>query len=133
MHRLIALTALLATSVGCGISYERNVEPTFVRSCAAVECHSGDPADESGLDLSQGNGYGQIVGQASEQSDLPLIDPGNPDGSYLWHKINGTHVQHEDPNFDTAGTGTDPMPPVGSLSVNELSNIEKWITDGAPE
>lgn len=132
MTRVFATAGLLSITVGCGVSYDRNVEPVFTRSCAAVECHSGDPADESGLDLSAGNGYGQIVGGDSEQSDLLLVEPGDPDASYLWHKINGTHLEFQDPGFDT-GEETDAMPPVGSLSVNELATIEEWILEGAPE
>lgn len=128
MHRLAITLTLLATTIGCGSSYEKNVEPTFVRSCAAVECHSGDPADESGLDLSLGNGFGSIVGQPSLQSDLMLIEPGDPDASYLWHKLNDTHG-----DFDNSDAPTDPMPPVGGLNVSELSTIEKWIVDGAPQ
>lgn len=138
MTRTLAITIALAASVGCGgTSYEKDVESTFTRSCAAVQCHAdasttavdtnGDTIDLSGLDLSRGNGYDSLVDQPAGQSSLNLIEPEDPDGSYLWHKINDTHGPH-----DLSDPASEPMPPgTDRLSVDDLVTIEAWILDGA--
>ncbi|MCO4744523.1 MAG: hypothetical protein KC912_07040 [Proteobacteria bacterium] len=128
MHRLLAVTATLGLAVGCGgVRYEKDIEPTFTRSCAAVECHF-DASFESGLNLSEGNGYDALVGVAATQSTMVLVDPESPDTSYLWHKLNDTHGPHDD-----SAEATDSMPPVGPLSVDDLAAIEDWILAGAPK
>ena len=56
--------------------------------------------------------------------DMDLIEPLDPPRSYLWHKINGTHL-------DVGGEG-DLMPP-GIFDGDTLALIEDWILAGAPE
>lgn len=133
MRRLSALTSLLTLGVACGgPNYEKHVEPTFLRSCASVECHAdavvdpNEPGDNA-LDLSEGNGYAALVGVPSMQSDLDLVEPGNPDASYLWLKVTGEHA-----DADNSATPTEAMPPVGSLTADQLSTIEDWILNDAP-
>ena len=74
-----------------------------------------------GLNFS--GGHSDLVGVASSQSNLPLVAAGSTSASYVWHKINGSHL-------DVGGTGT-VMPPQGSLPGGDISRIEQWILDGA--
>ena len=57
-----------------------------------------------------------------------LIEPGSPGGSYLWHKINNTHI-------DQGGSGAGmPMGFFGGyerLSESDITIIETWINEGA--
>ena len=59
----------------------------------------------------------------STLNELPLISSEDPDGSYLVHKLLGTHEE-------VGGSG-DPMPPEEGLESDEIDAIVNWITDGA--
>src|SRR5687767_10711380 len=68
------------------LSYAEDVEPIIVANCS---CHAGsDPA--GGLDLSEGNGFDAIVDAPAAGADLDYVEPGDPQASYLLHKIDGT-------------------------------------------
>lgn len=96
------------------------VGQVFAVSCAFSGCHSGgDPA--AGLSL-EGDFAGRIVGVASEQrSDLKLVDPGNPNKSYLLMKVRG-----DDEIISQQ------MPPGAPLSAEQVEIIRAWIAVGAP-
>ena len=97
------------------------VSEVFAVSCAFSGCHSGgDPA--AGLSL-EGDFAARIVGVASEQrSDLKLVDPGNPDKSYLLIKVRG-----DDEIISQQ------MPPGNPLSAEQVEIIRAWIASGAKE
>ena len=97
------------------------VSEVFAVSCAFSGCHSGgDPA--AGLSL-EGDFAARIVGVASEQrSDLKLVDPGNPDKSYLLLKVRG-----DDEIISQR------MPPGNPLSAEQVEIIRAWIASGAKE
>ena len=97
------------------------VSEVFAVSCAFSGCHSGgDPA--AGLSL-EGDFAARIVGVASEQrSDLKLVDPGNPDKSYLLIKVRGDDEMV-----------SQRMPPGNPLSAEQVEIIRAWIASGAKE
>jgi len=94
----------------------------FQPSC--VGCHTSQGrSPEAGLSLDAGVGYGNIVGVPSRGNPgLSLIAPGNPDGSYLLHKVEGR-----------AGIVGSRMPLGGpSLSTDLIDLVRRWIQAGAP-
>ena len=97
------------------------VSQIFAVSCVTSGCHSGgDPV--AGLSL-EGDFAAHIVGVASEQrSDLKLVDPGNPDKSYLLMKVRG-----DDEIISQR------MPPGAPLSAEQVEIIRAWIASGAKE
>ena len=97
------------------------VSEVFAVSCAFSGCHSGgDPA--AGLSL-EGDFAARIVGVASEQrSDLKLVDPGNPDKSYLLIKVRGDDE-----------IVSQRMPPGNPLPAEQVEIIRAWIASGAKE
>ena len=97
------------------------VSEVFAVSCVTSGCHSGgDPA--AGLSL-EGDFAARIVGVASEQrSDLKLVDPGNPDKSYLLLKVRG-----DDEIISQQ------MPPGAPLPAEQMEIIRAWIASGAKE
>ncbi len=97
------------------------VQAVFDRTC--VRCHSGHTPPR-GLNLSPGHA-GQIIGSPS--TGLPtmmLVEPGDPDRSYLFLKITDQHLQ-------AGGSGR--RCPIGQppLPQNELDLIRRWIESGA--
>ena len=97
------------------------VGQVFAVSCVFSGCHSGgEPV--AGLSL-EGDFADNIVGVASEQrSDLKLVDPGNPNKSYLLMKVRG-----DDEIISQQ------MPPGNPLSAEQVEIIRAWIASGAKE
>jgi len=85
-------------------------------SCALSGCHAGGEFP----DLSAGKSYANIVDVLSSQG-LKLVEPGDPDSSYLFVKIAGG-----------AGMSGQLMPYGGApLPDASVDAIRKWIADGA--
>ena len=90
----------------------------FTASCATSGCHSGS-SRQAGLSLTAQDSP-SIVGRASTQG-LALIDPTNPDGSYLIRKLEG--------GPDISGSQ---MPLTGCcLPSATIQFIRAWVTAGA--
>jgi len=92
----------------------------FTPTCAVSGCHTGAGAPQ-GLQLDEANSYTLLVGVASnEDAAVLLVSPGDPDNSYLIHKLEG--------NASVGGQ----MPLNGTpLSQANIDSIRQWITDGA--
>jgi hypothetical protein len=136
---LLPLVVLgLATTPGCehaealGPIQNNPTEPptltdvqtrVFTQSCALSGCHLGSSAP-LGLDLSEGQAYGNTVGVVSvEVPALFRIEPGNPDASYLVQKIEGAP--------DIVGS----QMPLGRapLSADAITLVRDWIAAGASD
>lgn len=100
------------------VSFAREIQPILTANC---NCHIKDMP----MGLSFVDGYGNLVDVAStEVPGLDRIEPGDTEASYLWHKINNTHL--------TVGGEGNPMPaPDGGLDPALIDTIEAWILDGA--
>jgi hypothetical protein len=105
-----------------------DIEPIFTAAC--LPCHGGD-APEANLrfdiiqntivDLLGPNG----TGAASSQVDGLIVQPGDPDASYLIEKIAATSAHP--PRLG------DPMPPppLQPLPAQVIADIRRWISEGA--
>ena len=94
----------------------------FTPTCAKAGCHSAAAAS-GGLVLEAGRSYGEIVNRpAVGNASLDLIEPGNPERSYLIKKLRG------DP--DITG-GRMPLDNPGSLTQEQLDGIAGWVLAGA--
>lgn len=103
----------------------------FSRSCALSDaCHTGSAAQE-GLSLaSLDTVFSSAVGKPSKQVPaLALIEPGQPDRSYLIKKLRNTEIARQ------ASTGERstamPPPPSPSLCEAKIAAVEAWIRAGA--
>lgn len=105
-----------------------DVQPIFDEHCL-LGCHEPDGEWGFLLDLS-GNAYAAVVGVPAPQFPaMSLIEPGEPEKSYLWHKLSGTQAS-------IGGSGL-AMPKARSgqeatvLTSEQLDTIEQWIIQGA--
>ena len=90
----------------------------FNPSC--IVCHAGANAPQ-GLRLDAANSFTNLVGVSSrEDSSFFRVSPGNPDRSYLIHKLEGTASVGEQMPF-----GGPPIPQ------STIDFVRQWITDGA--
>jgi hypothetical protein len=91
------------------------------RSCTG--CHGGT-APAAGLSLADGSSYGLLVNVASRNKPGAIrVIPGDPDGSYLVQKLEGT-----------PGIVGERMPRTGGpfLTPGQMLIIRRWIALGAP-
>ena len=88
---------------------------------ASCVMHHGATA-VAGLDLRAPQSHGNLVNVASSQG-IPFVIPGNPDGSYLVHKLEGR-----------ASIAGNRMPAGGAppLSADLIQLVRDWIQAGAP-
>jgi hypothetical protein len=112
------------------LSHATDIQPIWDEHCVAG-CHEPDGEWGFLLDMS-GDAYGAIVEVAAPQlSTMSHIEPGDPDASYIWHKINNTQAS-------VGGSGL-AMPKARTgmsatvLTQAQLDTIEEWIRAGAPE
>ena len=108
-----------------------NVEETFQQRCVA--CHA---SGSSLLDLEGDELYDRIVGVTSSQvSALTLIQPSDPDASYLYLKITAMQAQAcIDAGVPVAECGTQmPPPPDPQLALERRLTIRNWIAQGAEQ
>lgn len=102
-------------------TFDTDVWPILEGRCALSGCHlalAPMMPDSAGA-------YANLVGVQSPAAMIPQVDPGSPDGSYLWHKVSGTQ--------SLAGGGGGTMPSGGALCVGEFQTIYSWILAGAPQ
>lgn len=107
------------TGPGSGNALYREIQDTvFTPICVA--CHQGGNAP-LGLRLDAASSYAMLVGVASVQApSLMRVEPGDPDGSYLVRKIEGTAA--------TGGRMPLEGPP---LAQDRIDLIREWIAAGA--
>lgn len=90
--------------------FEKKVRPVLVKACN--NCHSADTNSRGGLRVDDRNGL--ITGGNSG----PAIVPGHPEKSLLI-----TALSHGDEKLK--------MPPKQKLSDEQISDLTKWVKDGA--
>jgi len=90
----------------------------FDPSC--IVCHSGANAPQ-GLRLDSVNSYTNLVGVRSvEDGSFFRVSPGDPDNSYLVHKLEGTASVGEQMPFGGP-----------AIPQTTIDFVRQWITDGA--
>jgi hypothetical protein len=140
--KLVVALALALTAAGCDEPLASlagptpDLKPTFAsvqaqifestdnagrRACTTCHTNIGrSPA--AGLNLTHDVAYANLVSAAStRKSGATLVVPGNPDASYIVHKIEGT-------------SDTGARMPLGGpyLTDGQIIILKRWIAEGAP-
>jgi hypothetical protein len=119
------LSLLLATSSSAfaddAVSFSRDVKPILNKHC--VQCHM------VGTELGNFSLYpdprGNMIGMQSTQSRLNLVEPGEPDKSYVLIKMLDTQAA-------VGGKGLR-MPWEYDLNQADIEVIRRWILQGAAD
>lgn len=124
-HRMLGWLLLAAASGAAAdtgsVSFAADIVPLLSERC--VSCHLTGQ-EQGGLALHPKAAYASLVGARSRQSDLFLVEAGEPARSYLYLKLSNEHL--------AAGGEGERMPMGGSaLEPAELEVIRRWIAEGA--
>jgi hypothetical protein len=116
---LVLTAASPAWSQG-DVGFSAQVVPILTARC--MMCHLQGAA-QAGLSLYP-EPWGALVGAASTESPLKLVEPGSPEKSYLYAKLLGTQQQ-------VGGSGQRMPFQQDPLDAGDLETIRKWIEQGA--
>lgn len=134
MGRMSVILMVVVMGVSCGsdsalrevtapgpVTLQDVQSAVFTPSCATLGCHVGGGAPR-GLDLSEGNAFGNLVNVPSDQvGQYDRVNPGNAADSYVYMKVTA----------DGRILG-DPMPAEGDeLSSQRKALLREWIEQGA--
>ncbi|MFP4600606.1 MAG: hypothetical protein ACLFVJ_20290 [Persicimonas sp.] len=108
--------------LGEGVTWTGRVSHILETNCGG--CHSGsEPAAE--LDLVGDDAYDTLLEASAQVPELNLVEPGSPDDSYLWLKLDG------DESIEGSPMPIDPLDGSRTLTDPELADIRTWIENGA--
>ncbi len=106
------------------VTLSGDIQPIFTNTCAFPGCHVGTNP-QRGMNLSTGQTFANVVNvPAMELSTMNRVTPGQPDSSYLVHKVQGTHLA-------VGGTGFQMPLNRSPLTQTEIDLIREWIAAGA--
>ena len=108
-------------------AYHDIQEYVFDNSCANSVCHAA-PANAGNLNLTYGLSYEDLVGRAPQNpaaaaAGMKLIDPGNPENSFLLTKLMGPTAPEQGARMPFGG---------GVLHSGKIDAVRTWIEAGAP-
>ena len=121
LHSTYTIADELNQVAGEGISFSRQVIPVLRTRCAVCHMTGTEPGN---MRLFPSAAYDSIVGAESVSTGRLLVSAGNPDESYLLHKIRGTHL-------DMGGEGSRMPQGQAPLSQEVITLIEMWVAQGA--
>jgi hypothetical protein len=101
-----------------GVTFD-DVLPVFDATCSP--CHMGAIKPRGGFRLDDPSTFVEV---AQSTTGMSFVEPGSLDESYLWHKIEDTHLELDEGNGSV-------MPPLDVLSPKESEIIRAWILGGA--
>jgi hypothetical protein len=137
----VALPDDVAIDFDCGAEGgDEGVAPTFAevqalfvrRYAAGSACH-GEGA-RAGLALVGGSVYDDLVGHPSIGfGALPRVDPGHPERSFLWLKLDGCFAELPGcAGNDACGTRMPTLSPISEgFELSEATVVREWIAAGA--
>lgn len=119
---ILALAMLLATPVAAKpVGFATDIAPTLKTRCAV--CHlTGQEAGN--LALHPKAAYASLFRRKSGESSWLLVDPKQPDTSYLVMKLEGTHLKK-------GGKGARMPFAAPPLDASTVAVIRRWISEGA--
>ena len=109
-----------------------SVHPGVIATSCAVSssCHTSPATQAEGLALDTvALAKANLIDQASTQDPMrDLVEPSDPDNSYLMNKLDGVNLANR-----TAG-GVSARMPIGALLCEaKLEAVRDWIAAGAPD
>ncbi len=104
------------------VAYATQIQPIWTAKCIGMACHDNTMPQER-LNLTSSGSRAALVGVPSQQCpSTQLVNPGDPDQSYLIFKLQGS---------GPCLMGSR-MPKGGSITGAQIQLVRDWIVNGAP-
>lgn len=116
--------------LGEGVTWSGRVQQVLEANCGG--CHAGD-SPEAGFDVLADDAYAQVLAASTQKPDVNRVEPGKPEESYLWWKINAHRNDEYASKIDGKPMPINPIDGDTTLSEGALSDIKTWIENGANE
>ncbi len=115
------------TEVNDNSAYHDIQDYIFDKSCASSVCHA-TPANSANLNLTYETSYNDLVDRVPQNpsaaaAGMKLVDPGNPENSFLLTKLMGPESPDQGARMPFGG---------GTIHNGKIEAIRKWIEAGAP-
>lgn len=131
MSRVARAAMALGLAVGCGeppATFDEVRDEVLLTSCALSSCH-GAGTGELTISADDPDAIYDVLVDVPSVHDpsIPRVKPGDPDGSFLVQKLEGTHANR--------GEDNEAMPPPSGLLESDpeaVARVRSWIEDGAP-
>jgi hypothetical protein len=120
------------------MTFKTNVMPVLTASCSSASCHGVATGAQGGLFLGaqlkkgadSAQVYQSLVGpMAGELGSMPYITAGDPQHSFVMHKLDGDQCMFADTCANH--TCNDTMPRDGQLPIETRDIVRRWIAQGA--
>ncbi len=108
--------------VGEGVTFRGRILPMLQANCGG--CHGG-ASPQAGLDLAGEGAWDTLMGASQQRPMMKLVQPGQPEKSYLWLKVAG------DGSISGSRMPIDPLGGTRELAQEDLDALQTWITAGA--
>lgn len=115
-------------TTGDPLSHASDIQQIWADNCLGQGCHSAGQT----VPVLEGDGYGALVDLMPLAAAVPYVTPGDPQLSYLMHKLDGTFML--DANQGGCGCGGSGVPmPSGAPLLDESvrDQVRRWIEEGA--
>jgi hypothetical protein len=116
-------------------SFETDVAPTLAQSCAFSSCHGSRLAGANhgvylGAKADPASVKAALIGQSKALPTMPYVTPGDPEKSFLLHKLDGDLCILE--TSCVGGKCGEQMPSGNAaLADDKRDAIRRWIAQGA--
>lgn len=105
------------------VSFEAEIMPILKRRCAACHITGEEPGK---MALVPGKAYAALVEVDALDAAMKRVARGDPDASYVIHKIDGSHLE-------VGGSGVRMPMHQGPLPDAQIALIRRWISQGASQ
>jgi len=119
---------LSLTCLPAAPSFATDIQAILTKRCATEGgCHVAGDHDHAGLELAEGEAYGELVNAASASSKKKRVLPGKLPASLMARRLFG-----QDGLQMPSGCPTTPSPFAGCATEEEIYLMLSWIQNGAP-
>ncbi len=117
-----------ATSDGDPLSHASDIQQIWDDNCLGQGCHSAGQT----VPVLEGDAYDAIVDVMPLAAAAPYVTAGDPQLSYLMHKLDGTFMLDADQGGCGCGGSGAPMPSGAPLLDEAVRDrVRRWIEEGA--
>ena len=116
--------------LGEGVTWSGRVSKILEANCGG--CHGGG-SPSADFDVLGEDAYTSVLSESTQKEGMKRIEPGKPEESYLWLKLNARNNEAFDEKITGQAMPINPIDGQTTLSDAERADIKTWIENGAQD